>query len=115
MSRVLRVSVLLVAALASVVRPARAQSSAEFTWPANGASGVDLSQMVAWTTITGAQAYYLYVGTTVGTNNLVNTGETPSTTWPVIAMTPGHELYARIFTTTSMLMEGGGNADSRVN
>jgi RHS repeat-associated protein len=97
MSRVLRVSVLLVAALVSVVRPARTQSS-QFTYPADGATGVDLSQMIAWTTITGAQAYYLYVGTTVGANNLVNSGEMLRTNWPVCDVPTGQVLYARINT-----------------
>jgi RHS repeat-associated protein len=97
MSRVLRVSVLLVAALVSVVRPARAQS-AQFTWPANGATGVDLSQMVAWTSVPNVQAYYLYVGTTAGAQDLVNSGEMLRTNWPVCDVPTGQVLYARINT-----------------
>jgi hypothetical protein len=59
MSRVVRPLAFLVIALVSSVSPARAQSGAQFTWPANGATGVDLSQLVKWSSVPNVQPYYL--------------------------------------------------------
>ena len=71
---------------------------AQFVNPTNGASNVDLTQPIQWTAINGAQAYYLYVGTTLGANDLINTGETQVTSWPATSLPAGVTLYARIWT-----------------
>src|SRR5437867_3158092 len=98
MSRFLRSCVLLLLVGLSAVRAAQAQSAAQFTFPTNGATGVDLTNLTTWTSVTGAQAYYLYVGTTSGANNLINTGEISRTDWPVCDVPTGQTLYARINT-----------------
>src|SRR5204863_5678398 len=52
-----------------------------------------------WTSVSGAQAYYLYVGTSVGARDLVNTGESQQTSYRVPATLPaGTTLYARLWT-----------------
>jgi YD repeat-containing protein len=63
--------------------------------------------MAAWTSVANAQAYYLYIGTTVGANNLVNSGETPLTTWPVCDVPTGQVLYARIQTKINNVWYSG--------
>lgn len=96
----LRGPVLLVFALAFVAAasPARADSlTAVLTYPMNGATGADLTQPMQWTSVPGAQAYYLYVGTSVGALNLVNTGAIQETSY--LASVPvGQTLYARLWT-----------------
>ena len=93
--------VALIACLA-VVRPSTlaAQSlTADFTYPAAGATTVDFSQPLQWTTIAGAQAYYLYLGTTLGAKDLVNTGEIQQTSYRVpLTLASGATLYARLWT-----------------
>src|SRR5205809_627726 len=71
---------------------------AAITSPVSGATNVDLSQAIQWSTVANAQAYYLYVGTTAGANNLVNTGEIQSTSYLATGLPAGQTLYARIWT-----------------
>jgi hypothetical protein len=72
---------------------------AQFTYPINGAAHADLGQPITWTTVPGAQAYYLYVGTTVGSNNLINTGEIHQTSYAVGNLLASNQtVYARIYT-----------------
>jgi hypothetical protein len=66
--------------------------------PADGATGVDVSQLFSWTAVAEAQVYYLYVGTAPGRNDLVNTGELTRTTYRVPALPSGTTLYARMWT-----------------
>jgi hypothetical protein len=54
--------------------------------------------MLNWTTVPNVQAYYLYVGTTLGAKDLVKTGETWRMDWPACDMPLGQLLYARIWT-----------------
>jgi hypothetical protein len=70
--------------------------TATILYPANGAIGVDLSLPIQWTTVQNAQAYYLYVGTTVGEKDLVNTGEIQTTSYSMANLPPG-VAYARIW------------------
>ena len=72
--------------------------AAQFVNPVNGATNIVVAQPIQWTTITGAQAYYLYVGTTLGAKDLINTGETQLTSWPASTLPAGITLYARIWT-----------------
>src|SRR5204863_10075148 len=79
--------------------PALAQANtATVTYPANGAVNVDVLQPIQWTTIQNVQAYYLYVGTSLGAKDLVNTGETPQTSYLAGDLPSGQTLYARINT-----------------
>ena len=73
-------------------------SPAVLTYPTNNATGVDTSKPFTWTAVAGAQAYSLYVGTTVGSNNLVNSGETLATSYSVPPLPLGQTLYARLYT-----------------
>src|SRR5205814_7325561 len=48
---------------------------ARFTYPAPGATTFDPRKPFAWTTVATAQAYYLYVGSSLGAKDVVNSGE----------------------------------------
>ncbi len=71
---------------------------ATFTFPTNGSSSVDVSQPFQWTPVSGAQAYYLYVGTSVGLKDLVDTGEIQQTSYAAPTLPANQTLYARIWT-----------------
>jgi hypothetical protein len=71
--------------------------SARFTKPMAG-DGSDLGQGLAWTTILGADAYYLYVGTGPGKKDIVDTGEIARTDYETPALPAGQQVYARIYT-----------------
>jgi hypothetical protein len=71
---------------------------ATFTAPANGATGVPLTQTLAWTSVSGAQAYYLYVGTGVGLKDIIDTGEIQQTQFSTTNLPANRTLYARIHT-----------------
>ncbi len=73
-------------------------SAAVFVYPADGAVNVDSTRPFEWTAVAGAQAYYLYVGTTPGAHDVINTGEIPATTYPMVSVPEGRVLYARIWT-----------------
>lgn len=66
--------------------------------PLNNSFDVDPRSNLRWTSVEGAEAYYLYVGTAPGLKDLVNTGETLRTTWPAASIPAGQTVYARIFT-----------------
>ena len=68
------------------------------TYPVNGAVGADLTRPIQWTPVASVQAYYLYVGTSVGAKDLVNTGETQNTSYLPATLPHGQTLYARIST-----------------
>jgi hypothetical protein len=91
---------MLVLALLTLTTTASSQTStvplvSTITTPANGATA-DLSQPIRWTAVPNAQAYYLYVGTTVGAKDLVNTGEIQATSYWVSSLPPGIA-YARLW------------------
>jgi hypothetical protein len=72
---------------------------AQLIAPANGATNIDPSLPVqfSWTSVPGEQCYYLYVGTTPGSNNIVNSGQTQQTTWTA-TLAPLTQYYVRIWT-----------------
>jgi hypothetical protein len=72
--------------------------TARITHPANGAVNADMSQPIQWTSVAGVQAYYLYLGTTPGAKDLVNTGETQQTSYLASNLPIGQTLYARMWT-----------------
>lgn len=79
----------------AVARPAT------FVYPQNGDLAVDPRLSFTWTAIAGAQGYYFKIGTTVGGNDVVNSGALASdvTSFRVTAALPlGQTLYARIST-----------------
>jgi hypothetical protein len=75
---------------------------ATFIYPSDGSTGVDWTQQFRWTPVSGAQAYYLYVGTTLGGRDLVNSGELSQTSYSIAGALPAsNTLYARILTKLS--------------
>src|SRR5262249_4478815 len=68
--------------------------------PTNGSTTVNLTQPLTWSSVSGAQAYYLYVGTTLGANNVVNSGEIQATSYQPgpLQLPAGPTLYARVYT-----------------
>ena len=53
---------------------------ARITYPADGGVTLDVTKPIQWTSVVNAQAYYLYVGSTPGGKDLVNSDETKATT-----------------------------------
>src|SRR5581483_9400044 len=49
--------------------------TASIVTPANGAIGVDPAATIQWTNVPVAQKYYLYVGTTPGAKDLIDSAE----------------------------------------
>src|SRR5207247_2063289 len=72
--------------------------TAVIVYPSNGAMSADLSQAIRWTGLANAQAYYLYVGTTLGAKDLMNTGEIQQTSYLTSNLPTFQTLYARVWT-----------------
>jgi hypothetical protein len=72
--------------------------AATITSPADGSANADLSQLIQWTSVPNPQAYYLYVGTTFGAKDLVDTGETLHTSFLALNLPSAQTLYARLWT-----------------
>src|SRR5262249_29644033 len=72
--------------------------TATILYPADGAVNADLSQPIQWTSVANVQAYYLYVGTTIGAKDLVDTGELPQTSYLAVQLPAGQTIYARMWT-----------------
>ena len=72
---------------------------AELTSPANAATNVNphLPVQFTWTSVPAAKDYKLYVGTSVGATNVVNSGPTPVTNWQA-TLNPKTRYYVRIWT-----------------
>ena len=79
---------------------------ASFIYPTNAASNVSLSTSFQWTAPAGADKYYLYVGTTPGAKNLVDTGELTSNTYRVSNVPAGQLSYATIWTLSGGVWRG---------
>jgi hypothetical protein len=71
--------------------------AARLTRPTAG-DGSDLGQGLAWTTILGAEAYALRLGTTPGSDDLLNSGEVQTQTLETPALPAGTPIYARLST-----------------
>ena len=70
---------------------------ARLAYPVNGSTTADFSQAARWTEVTGAEAYYLYVGSAVGAKNLVDTGEIHQTSYFMSNLPKGQLLFARLW------------------
>jgi Fibronectin type III domain len=77
-------------------------------YPYNTASDTSAYETFVWTGVTDAQAYRLYVGTAPGAGDIVDTGETKSTSFQVNGLQPGQTLHARVYT----LLKGVWEVDS---
>src|SRR5262249_54355049 len=75
-----------------------APGHAPFTDPSPNAQNVDPPRPLPMTAVPGALEYYLYVGTSPGAKDLVNTGEIPQTSYTVPSLPTGVTLWARIWT-----------------
>lgn len=71
---------------------------AVFTSPRSNGSVISPETRFEWTAIEGAQAYYLYVGTSPGEKDLVNTGELQETSYSVANLPIDRTVYARLHT-----------------
>src|SRR5688572_24075954 len=92
--RLLKLAILLIVGLPAL---AAAQNAARLTAPANGGSDVEPRVTFTWNAVPGAQAYYLYVGTTPGAKDVVNTGEIQATQYPA-TLAGGATFHARLHT-----------------
>jgi len=71
---------------------------AHFTHPLDGMRELSANETFSWTTVGGADAYYLYVGTTAGAKDIVDTGEVQVTSHDVTGLPAGRTLFATIYT-----------------
>ena len=76
----------------------RVSPEAVLLYPVNGQQNVNTSTQFSWAPGINVQSYYLYVGTSPGAYDLVNTGEIQTTSWPVPPLPVGQTLYARLWT-----------------
>ncbi len=76
-------------------------AGAGFIYPTNGALSVDMRYPIRWMPVQGALAYYLYVGTSAGAKDLVDTGEISGTSFAAPNVPAGATLYATIWTKTA--------------
>ena len=76
---------------------AAAQLTAQITYPANGATSADLSQPIQWTAVTNAQAYQLYIGSTIGAKDILDSRQTQATSFLATNIPPNQAVYARIW------------------
>jgi hypothetical protein len=84
--------------LLSVTQCVLGQTAATFIYPANGQQNVNIATPFQWTPVSGALGYYLYVGTTPGGKDLVNTGVIQTTSYHVPNLPSSVPLYGAIWT-----------------
>jgi hypothetical protein len=72
-------------------------TAARFTRP-QAEDGSDLGQGLAWTTILGANSYYVRIGTTPDGQDLLDSGEVKGTELETPALPAGETIYARLST-----------------
>ena len=74
--------------------------AASFSYPSDGQSGVDTTRPFAWSTVPGAQAYVLIVGTSAYGADLANSGVLPAgqAGYYMPALPSGQNLFATLFT-----------------
>ncbi len=71
----------------------------QLTFPTNGTGNVSaLNPVFTWTSVSDADAYYLYVGSAVGLSDVFNSGSTLGTSMTVRNLAPGANYFARLWT-----------------
>ena len=81
--------------------PVPTATKASMISPTNGAT-LTTSQTFRWTTASGAQQYYFYMGTSVGSNNMVSYSTGLGTQLTVSGLpSTGATVYVRLWTRTS--------------
>ena len=73
---------------------------AALTSPTSGQTSIDPSQPFTWSTVSAAQGYYLFVGTTPGGGDVVDSGILPASgsSYTANAVPSGRTLYAVMYT-----------------
>jgi hypothetical protein len=82
----------------SVQRPFRVTPIATLLPRPDAPSQLDTRTPLRWTGVPGSEAYYLYVGTTPGAKNLIDSREIQATEFPISALPAGITVYVRLFT-----------------
>jgi len=82
----------------TITATATVTPTAQFITPTNGATNVNLAQPIQWTSVANAQAYYLYVGSSSGAKDLLNSGELAGTSYLASNLPSAQLLYARLWT-----------------
>jgi len=77
--------------------------TARLTSPANGATSVHPQPTLAWTTVPSAVAYYVYLGTTVGAKDVMNSGELKVTQLRTRPLEGARHYYLRLWTRADNL------------
>ena len=75
-----------------------AASAAALTAPAAGGAPLLADTLFQWSTVPTASAYYLYIGTSVGAKDLVDSGELAQTSWQARGLPAGSTVYVRLYT-----------------
>src|SRR5204863_10142551 len=70
---------------------------ATLTSPLNGSTTVIMTLPLQWTTVVGAQAYQLYLGSTLGAKDLVDTGQIQPTSYLATSLPGGQTVFARLW------------------
>jgi hypothetical protein len=97
--RALRFIFAVLGAVSVLALGADGQTPATMVNPVAGQQNVGATVTFQWTAATSAQAYYLYVGTTEGADDVVNTGALQGTSYtPTSPLPAGATLWARIWT-----------------
>jgi hypothetical protein len=73
------------------------EASPDWLYPTADSSVIDTRVPLRWSTVAGAQAYYLWVGTSPNTNDLVNTGEIQQTQYSASNLPPATTVYATVW------------------
>jgi hypothetical protein len=76
----------------------RLSPQAVFIEPSADGGAVDPRAPLIWTDVPSAEAYFLYVGTTAGARDLINSGETKALSRDISALPRGQLLYATLYT-----------------
>jgi hypothetical protein len=94
--------------LTTILGAGNSQSTSQFTtgavlaqlsFPINGASGVSpVNPVFAWTSVSDGQAYYIYVGTSVGAKDVLNSGAIGTTSYAGPVLNSETTYYVRLFT-----------------
>jgi hypothetical protein len=66
--------------------------------PADGAVNIDVFSKLNWTTVTDAQAYYVYVGSAQGLKDVYDSGEIATSSLAVSAFKPNTQYFIRLYT-----------------
>src|SRR5207248_2544554 len=77
---------------------AAAGNALTFIYPPAGVTSADMRQAFQWAPVANAQAYYLYVGSSLGAKDLLNSGELSGTSYVAFNLPLGQLLYARLWT-----------------